>query len=446
MYHIDTIHINEKNLDACYYFSSLLEEAQNKNLLFKENIIAIQNQLLLILEQQVELLTEGKSSSLSMEKAHNILESICYVIGYQLKTMSPMEAIVYLKEKMITDIFQQGLSLIQLRINELQIKHQQLVHHLLSSENVFYKSTIVDGIHGFFQLYDPRFEAQEIHITVDYPTCLKRPHLLGIEFIDKYLNHIEIENEFCLLFDEMDIHHLLCGLIQDYRHVFLNIYEFVLLSVVGLILVKKNGHHLDLTKQDIDKLYSLFNGKTKQDIFILMKKAYLQIHRKMKLSQNMLTYTTLCLYKLSEEIKHALSIKTLDKLFLVPFYQEDLPSFSYSYGQKMDDQHYQSLIDNLSNQEDALQRTQFILKNVTSLADFLDLLHDISFQETELSMIIEQMSLIDLAILIKQFPQLELLENENERLLYHVIEKRKKCMTDDEKRQLNVIIEINQRN
>ena len=40
----------------------------------------------------------------------------------------------------------------------------------------------------------------------------------------------------------------------------------------------------------------------------------------------------------------------------------------------------------------------------------------------------------------------ELLENENERLLYHVIEKRKKCMTDDEKRQLNVIIEINQRN
>lgn len=61
-------------------------------------------------------------------------------------------------------------------------------------------------------------------------------------------------------------------------------------------------------------------------------------------------------------------------------------------------------------------------------------------------MIIEQMSLIDLAILIKQFPQLELLENENERLLYHVIEKRKKRMTDDEKRQLNVIIEINQRN
>ena len=57
MYHIDTIHIDEKNLDACYYFSSLLEEAQNKNLLFKENIIAIQNQLLLILEQQVELLT-----------------------------------------------------------------------------------------------------------------------------------------------------------------------------------------------------------------------------------------------------------------------------------------------------------------------------------------------------------------------------------------------------
>lgn len=260
------------------------------------------------------------------------------------------------------------------------------------------------------------------------------------------MNYIEIENEFCILFDEMDIHHLLSGLIQDYRHVFLNIYEFVLLSVVGLILVKKNGHHLNLTKQDIDKLYSLFNGKTKQDVFILIKKAYLQMHKKMNLSQNMLIYATLCLYKLSGEIKNALTIKTLDKLFLVPFYQENHPSFSHSYGQKMDDQHYQSLVDNVLKQEDALQRTQLLLKTVTSLADFLDLLYDISFHETELSMIIEQMSLIDLAILIKQFPQLELLENENERLLYHVIEKRKKRMTDDEKRQLNVIIEINQRN
>lgn len=442
MNNVATLHIDEKKLDNCYYFQSLLEEAYDKKYFLQSEIYTIQSQLLIVLEQQIELLTEGKSSSISMEKAQILLESICYVISYQLKTMAPEEAIFYLKEYVVKDIFKQGLSLIQLKMNELKQRHQQLVGHLLKSENVFYQSTIVDGIRGFFQLYDPRFEAQEIHITVDYPACLKRPYLSGIEFIDKYLSYIEIENEFCLFFDEKRIHYLLCGLIQDYRHAFLNIYEYVLLSVLGLIIVGKNYYDLNLTKEDVAYLYDLWKKKTKNDIFLQLKRTYLYFHKKMNLSQNTLTYTTLCLLKLSREIEEALKVKTLDKLFLIPFYKEDQSSFSYSYGQKMDDQLYQQLVNDLFLTDDILQRVHLILSSVTSLADFLDLLHDIEFQELELSMILEKLSLIDLVVLMKQFSRIEFLENENEKKLFHVIEKRKQTLSYDEKRKMNVIAQM----
>ena len=93
MDYIDIQHIDENHLDACYYFQSLLEQATYKKILFQEDIHIIYNQLLVILEQQAGILTEEKSSSIPMEKAQIVLESICYVISYQLKTMLIEQAV-----------------------------------------------------------------------------------------------------------------------------------------------------------------------------------------------------------------------------------------------------------------------------------------------------------------------------------------------------------------
>lgn len=440
MDYIDIQHIDENRLDACYYFQSLLEEAADKNILFQKDIHIIYNQLLVILEQQAGILTEEKSSSIPMEKAQIVLESICYVISYQLKTMSIEKAISCLKNYSINDLYQQGLALIYLKIEELKNRHHQLVKHLINSENVFYRSTVVDGIQSFFQMYDPRFEAQEIHITLDYPTCLKRPYLLGVELIDKYMSYIEVENELCSLFDEKDIHDLLCGLIDNYQNVFLNIYEFILLSLTGLILLNKSYQHLNLEKKDIHKLYLIFHQRTNKDLFILLKKSFLRFYRKEKLSIQLLNYTTLCLYKLSKEVEEAVKMKTLDKMFLVPHVKDNEPVFFYSYGQRMDDQSYQHLIRELYDINDVQKRVSLILEKITSLADFLDLLHDISFHETELKIIVDQLSLADLAAIMKQLYQNDYFIANNKRHLDQILIQKKHSLTDQELKEFNMIM------
>jgi len=96
---------------------------------------------------------------------------------------------------------------------------KKILEHLLDTPNVYYRSTIADGVNGFFKLYRPQFAAHEIHITADYPILAGRPELDGIEFIEQYLRCIEAENAFCICFKPQDIHHLLCGLTHDYRSV-----------------------------------------------------------------------------------------------------------------------------------------------------------------------------------------------------------------------------------
>ena len=56
------------------------------------------------------------------------------------------------------------------------------------------------------------------------------------------------ENAFCVCFATQDIHHLLCGLMQYYRSVPLNIFEPVLLSALVLVIRERSPKPLDLNE------------------------------------------------------------------------------------------------------------------------------------------------------------------------------------------------------
>ena len=188
------------------------------------------------------------------------MTSILFVIGIQLKSyQTPEQAIGMLKSEPLNTLFINGLRLVQQKKAICRRLQKRILNHLLATPNVYYRSTIADGINGFFKLYRPQFAAQEIHITADYPVFMGRPQLEGIEFIEKYLRCIQAENAFCVCFAPQDIHHLLCGLTEDYRSVPLNIFEPVLLSALGLIIRNRSPLRLNLTEKDISIFYSIAN-------------------------------------------------------------------------------------------------------------------------------------------------------------------------------------------
>lgn len=447
----DILHpIKEEFLNQKYYVQSLLEQARACGLLSEKELSAIQTDLVLILSEQTQLWSRGKSSSIPTDKAQDIMTSILFVLGIQLKSYEmPEQAVDALKSEPLKLLFEKGLELVRRKKAVSRHLQKKILENLLDTPNVYYRSTIADGINGFFKLYRPQFAAHEIHITADYPVLIGRPELDGIEFIEQYLRCIRAENAFCVCFAPQDIHHLLCGLTQDYRSVPLNIFEPVLLSALGLVIQKRNPKRLDLTKQELSLLYRFFSGQTQKEIQASLKQALLDLDEKMNLPQISVQYASLCIPKLAETIRNAVKMETLDKVFLISAYPEREPQINLSnlmfYGDRMNDNEYQKLVEKILQADSGEEKIAFILNGVHSFADLLDLLSDTELYEDEFDLLINLLPLPAFAMLLSQYPNDDFLDRECEQLLFASLQKRKQRLTAEETQQIEHVMAAFQR-
>lgn len=438
---LDVLHsILPEQLNSRYYFQSLMEQAHFCGLLSDEELSKIQTELLIILAEQTDKWSQGKSSSIPTERAQELLTSAVFVIGVQLKTyQAPENAVETLKAEPLKSLFEKGLKLVQRKIAISRHRQKRIIAHLLNTPNVYYRTTIADGINGFFELYRPQFSAQEIHITADYPTYLGRPNFDGIEFIERYLRCIEAENEFCMHFAPQDIHHLLCGLTQDYRSIPMNLFEPVFLSALGLAILHRNPEQLDLSREDIVSLYRFFSGKSKQEIQLVLENAFCDLDKKMELPEISKRYICLCIPRFAETIQKSVVLKTMDKVFLAPAYPERETKITISYGERMDDTKYQKLVDRILQANNSKDRVNLILQEVHSLADLLDILSDAELYKEDFELLTNLLPAPVFAALLNQYPNDDFLERESEKLLYDALQSRKQHISPEEMRQIKKI-------
>lgn len=285
-------------------------------------------ELLELLAQKCDEWTRGESSSLPEEKAQDILTSIMYVIslarkeqsapaGFDAEESDSAADIVQQDGVPVSQLFERGLVCVQKKLFSCHMLQRRILKNIFNTPNVFYRSTIAGGISGFFKLYSPQFSAHEIHITADYPVCLGRPELEGVEFIEEYLSRIDAENAFCRLFDSMTVHRLLLELSPDYAQLPVNVFEPVLLAALGLIIVGRLPAGLDLTAYDVLLLEDMFCGKTKGQIESALKTALDRLSVYLDVPKRSIAYAAACLPTLAANISNATEHNTLDKVFLV---------------------------------------------------------------------------------------------------------------------------------
>ena len=180
-----------------------------------------------------------------IERAEELLESAMFSVSMALKVeLTPEDALKKLKRTQIRTLFAEGQKLIGRKILICRAMHKKLCKQLFDTPNVFYRSTVIDGIAGFFKLYDPLFGGQILHITADYPTCLGRPGVCGIEFIESYLQRIRAENDFLRLFPAKNVHVFLEKLVPAYAETPMNLFEPVFGRAVLLAALGKDPAEL----------------------------------------------------------------------------------------------------------------------------------------------------------------------------------------------------------
>lgn len=254
--------MDAKNLSGKHYFADLLAEGLRQGMLRPETVQRLQAESLEILAERVQMLYGGKSSSVRIEKAQELLESVFYTAGAFLKeSEKPEDALELLQKTSLAELFQKGQHILQRRLLSARVMQQRLKKNLLPTPNVFYRATIVDGISGFFKLYRPELFAQETHITADYPAFFPEDDLCGIEFIEDYLEKLFCENLFCRCFEAERIHELLLGLDEDYTQIPMNLYEPVLTAALCCVLTGQPAGPLIC---DRSMLRHLLKGKNRE--------------------------------------------------------------------------------------------------------------------------------------------------------------------------------------
>lgn len=438
MTNIERAHVISKSeLSGKNYFASLIEQGRFYTLLLDTEIEGIQIECMTLLAKQTELFNKGTSSSIRIEKAQELLASILYTVGVQLKSYSsPEDAIDALKTENLDRLFDLGLKKINRKIMIAKQIHLRLKKNLFKTQNVFYRLTVVDGINGFFKLYNPTYSAQEIHITADYPTFNGVYDLDGIEFIEKYLQNLTYENRFCSYFSENAVHHLLCGLDEDYQKILMNIYEPVLITSLGCILTYHAGHDLNLNRSDIDTLAGLFSGKDTNEVEQLIKNALGKLIAELNCPLDLRDYLKNSITKIAVSIKNAAYHNCLDKVFLIPFYPEDNQKILLSYGERMDDKSYTEIVNDLLQCNSVNEKIEIICNRISSFGDLLEILRDVDLMHKELLNVFQKLPSSVVAALINRYPNEDFLYDERELKIYYALQTYKKLLPEEVRLQL----------
>lgn len=396
--------IKRENLDGEHYFETLLEQAYAAQLLSEVELEKIQLDCLALLAKKTERFNGGDSSSIRIEKAQSILSSLMFTVGVALKAYpSPDDAVSALQHMGVKPVYEEGRKRIDRLVEQAKVYHWSLTQHLLQTKNVFYSSTVVDGINGFFKQYDADFAAQEIHITADYPVYNKTERLLGIEFILQYLKQLSCENLFCMHFSSEEIHHLLCGYEEHYENLLLNIYEPVFAAALGCVIAEAPENLLKITPEMQSVLYHIFAEKSLSELEQILHDALAKLATRLSFSESLLAYTQQSLPLLAAAINHAIKVGSFAHIFIAAEYKENGPKLILSYGEKMEDGLYRKVLDAFMNSRSMADKISILKNHIYSLADLEDLLLDAELRADEITFLLKSLPSAEIVALLKKY-------------------------------------------
>lgn len=409
MYEIErTGIIKSEHLSGEYYFSSLLAEAQRNGLISNKDIDKIEYDCFILLGEQTNRYTNGESSSVPVEVAQSISNSILYTLGVALKSYpTPDDAVNALLNTEIGQLYFKGRRLIDKKIQAAKRLYVSMLKNMIVTDNLTYKSALRDGIKSFFKIYDPEFSAQEIRITADYPTFLPIHDLAGIEYMHKYIKSLYYENKFCKLFSDNDIESLLYGYAADYKHLVINIFGLVLTNALGRVMLGKNPLGLNITKEESSYLEERLSRLTKEQIGEEVRKAFDQLCESFEIeSEPLREYLENVLPEIASIISIACEKRILTSVFVEFAYPEDAAEIAFDFGQKMSNIEFNKLLAEINDCRYTSDKLAIIESSIHSLADLEDILLDAAFTDAEAFEVFGILSVYEIAALAKKYDAL----------------------------------------
>lgn len=124
-------------------------------------------------------------SSLSQNEAHELMESVLFVLG--IEAVDDPQSIALLSRDDLPDEFRRRKAALDARAREVTALWEELVATMPPFKNIALRDTLV-SIEGFPRRYDTLFAAHEIPCSIDYPLSTPVPDgLKGVDYVEAWL-------------------------------------------------------------------------------------------------------------------------------------------------------------------------------------------------------------------------------------------------------------------
>lgn len=214
-------------------------------------------ELLPIVSELVRKYTSNESTSVSYEKARQLMRAVTFCIEEAEKTDTT--ELAALEQQSAKELYQRGYELVCKKTKKALELYHQIMEQFSSYRNQALYDTVVKGLPEFFRYYDPKFQPQNRILTLDYPTLRNVEDLEGIDAIYQYLIYIQKEQEFLAEFSEEYVEEALLDYHDNYEELFINIPSVVLRYNVKKKLGKETIRLKEWTDMEawlVERLYA----------------------------------------------------------------------------------------------------------------------------------------------------------------------------------------------
>ncbi|OPX87689.1 MAG: hypothetical protein A4E53_02401 [Pelotomaculum sp. PtaB.Bin104] len=399
--------INKERLKPSQYTLSLLEEGVRAGLIDRRTIGNIQAQIMSLLASLIIRYTKGESTSVKVETARSIFMSILYSIDACMSKFSKPEAAVsFLKTHSVEDIYKKGFALVVSCLAETKALYQEIKDKKLSVPIKAYHSTINEALPEFFKSYDVMFKAHDTMASMDYPLLLGDMRVDGIFYIKRYLEKLEIENQFCSLFADKDIGKLLAdyGTVYqiDYREALINVFEVLITNSIFSVLSESEANKLNISKYQYELLLEKFKGLDHSQCSSLITKGVETLIRDLRIDQpKLMAYIWNSASVLMPRFLSALDHDCLVNVVILDSEENHQLEIIFDEGKSMDDDSFRIMVKQIMECADPVEKTAIITSSIHSLSDFIDVLEANCLFEDEFNVLFNSLGDMELSILAR---------------------------------------------
>jgi hypothetical protein len=404
--------ITKEMLDQNQYMVSLINTGARNGLLDSNLLGSTPIELMEIFKEVMRMYTKGESSTLKAETAEGLMKSIVYSLDlFLMKYPNPEDAIAHLKSCNINTLYKEAMDYIKDYFEKTKQLYKTIEGKRLSIPNVVYTDSFTAAIPNFFADYNVIFSAQETSCDIDYPLTLDISSARGITYIRKYLEVFELENEFCLKFDDQNIITLLQtygksnGL--DYKQSPINLFELVFQNAVFSAMLEKSYNNLLLSTIEFEIIEEKLRELNKSEIKDLIINTLNRFIHDLEITNSSLVdlihrYADSMISRLYNAFEHG----NLINMIVLEAAAQAKDSTVLELGRKMSNKAFRFVYGRITSCTTPEDKIALLTKYVNSFDDFLDLLKADCFYGKEYDYAFRSLGNLELSTLIcKEFKE-----------------------------------------